>query len=52
MPIDEDYIRALEWGLPPTAGLGIGMDRLAVLLADESNLREIIAFPTLKPLRD
>jgi lysyl-tRNA synthetase, class II len=52
MPIDEDYIRALEWGLPPTAGLGLGMDRLAVLLADESNLREVIAFPTLKPVRD
>ncbi|MFY9783579.1 MAG: lysine--tRNA ligase [Acidimicrobiales bacterium] len=52
MAIDEDYIKALEWGLPPTAGLGVGMDRLAVLLADETNLREVIAFPTLKPLRD
>ncbi|NNN02013.1 MAG: lysine--tRNA ligase [Acidimicrobiaceae bacterium] len=52
MAIDEEYIRALEWGLPPTAGLGVGIDRLAMLIADEANIREIIAFPTLKPLRD
>jgi lysyl-tRNA synthetase class 2 len=52
MLIDEDYIKALEWGLPPTAGLGLGLDRLAMLIADEANIREIIAFPTLKPLRD
>lgn len=49
MPFDDDFIEALQYGMPPTAGFGMGIDRLVAILTNSHNLKEIILFPTLKP---